>query len=63
MNEQISLAFSSSPSSTSAVLTVAPEGSDQISLPISSVTGGEDEATLFAAISAAIAAYRLNKGF
>lgn len=63
MNENISLAFSANPTSTSAVLTVAPEGGDQISLPISSVTGGEDEAALFAAITAAITAYRAVKGF
>lgn len=63
MNEIISLAFSANPENTSAVLTIAPQDGQQISLPISSVTGGSDESVLFSEIHAAIAAYRASKGF
>jgi hypothetical protein len=48
---------------TSAVISILQEDGSQISLPISSVTGGENEATLFASINEAVSAYRNAKGF
>jgi hypothetical protein len=63
MNEQISLAYSKSEISTSAVITVSQEDGSQISLPISSVTGSEVETELFAKLNAAISSYRIVKGF
>jgi hypothetical protein len=62
MNDSISLAFSVTPASTTAVLTVTPDGGNTVSLPIASVTGGADETAFFSAVEAAIAAYRSAKG-
>lgn len=58
-----SLAYSSTDSGTTAVITVQTADGNQISLPISSTTGGADEASLFEAIASAITAYRTSKGF
>ena len=58
-----SLAYSSTENGTTAVITVTIEDGSQVSLPISSITGGPDEADFFAAINAAIADYRSGKGF
>lgn len=58
-----SLAYSSTDTGTTAVITVTIEDGSQISLPISSITGGSEEAALFDSIAAAIADYRATKGF
>jgi len=63
MNEQISLVYSASESAMTAVVTISADGSDSISFPVSSITGGNEEAALFSAIQVAIASYRSAKGF